>query len=287
MQVLRRLLFLLALFRGVFLLLLLLVVMSLCLRLSVSAPHSLTPYRRVSWLASGLPGSSLLPPRLPPCSVRRSYSWVLRLRLLLLAGSFGVRFPGLGFCQWSGRPCAFCPGTLRAVHGFCLVACSLSAGFCLPLQIYSPSFHSPQPRSLSLSALLAPASRPWSYSWLAPVSVLATFVARVVPRHLLVVYLLVSLRFCTVIFRSLFPTFLVGSSSSAFPWRPSGLSGALVGLPGSLLCLPPGYRSSSSQFPVVWLVLLLPSLRPYTRPLFGLLAVPPFLLSVLIAVCFP
>ena len=77
--------------------------------------------------------------------------------------------------------------------------------------------------SLSLSALLAPASRPWGYSWLAPVSVLATFVARFVPRHLLVAYLLVSLRFCTVLFQSLFPTFLVGSSSSAFPWRPSSL----------------------------------------------------------------
>ena len=82
---------------------------------------------------------------------------------------------------------------------------------------------------------------------------------------------------------SLFPTFLVGSSSSAFlgalPAHSSGLSGVLVGLPGFLLCLPPGYRSLSSQFPVVWLVLWLPSLRPYTRPLFGLLAVPPFLLS--------
>ena len=76
-------------------------------------------------------------------------------------------------------------------------------------------------------------------------------------------------------------------SLGALPVRSSGLSGALVGLPGSLLCLLPGYRSSSSQFPVVWLVLLLPSLQPYTRPLYGLLAVPPFLLSGLFAVCFP
>ena len=83
------------------------------------------------------------------------------------------------------------------------------------------SFFSFSSAQISLSALLAPASRPWGYSWLAPVSVLATFVARVVPRHLLVAYLLVSLRFCTVIFRSLFPTFLVGSSSSAFACRPS------------------------------------------------------------------
>ena len=65
-------------------------------------------------------------------------------------------------------------------------------------------------------------------------------------------------------------------SLGALPVRSSGLSGTLVDLPGSLLCLLPGYRSSSSQFPVVWLVLLLPSLRPYTRSLFGLLAVPPF-----------
>ena len=68
-------------------------------------------------------------------------------------------------------------------------------------------------------------------------------------------------------------------SLGALPVRSSGLSGALVGLPGSLLCLPPGYRSSSSQFPVVWLVLRLPSLRPYIWPLFGLLAVPTLLLS--------
>ena len=183
-------------------------------------------------MASGLPGSSLLPPRLPPCSVRRGYSWVLRLRLLLLAGSIGVRFPGLGFCQWSGRPCACCPGALRAVRGFCLVACSLSAGFCLALQVYSPSFHSPRPRSLSLSALLAPASRPWGYSWLAPVSVLATFVARVVPRHLLVAYLLVSLRFCdgSLPVRSFPPSWWGPAlllSLGALPVRSSGLSGGV------------------------------------------------------------
>ena len=75
-------------------------------------------------------------------------------------------------------------------------------------------------------------------------------------------------------------------SLGALPVRSSGLSRALVDLPGYLLCLLPGYRLSSSQFPVVWLVLLLPSVRPCTRPLFGLLAIPPFLLSGLVAVCF-
>ena len=34
---------------------------------------------------------------------------------------------------------------------------------CLGLRVSSPSFHSPRPRSLSLSALLAPASRPGGF----------------------------------------------------------------------------------------------------------------------------
>ena len=94
------------------------------------------------------------------------YSWVLRLRLLLLAGLFGVRLPGLGFCQWSGRHCARCPVALRAVRGF------LRSGlfpFCWLLS-GDPGFQSffsffSAPISLSLSALLAPASRPWGYSF--------------------------------------------------------------------------------------------------------------------------
>ena len=132
------------------------------------------------------------------------YSWVLRLRLLLLAGLFGVRFPNLGFCQWSGRHCACCPVALRAVRGF------LRSGlfpFCWLLsgdpgfQSFFSFFSAPISLSLSLSRPfllqpLAPGAIP-----LAPVSVVATFVARVVPRHLLVAYLLVSLRFCEVIFR--------------------------------------------------------------------------------------
>ena len=54
-----------SLFVEFLLLLLLLVVMSFCLGLSVYAPHLVAPARSVSLLASGLPGSSLL----PPCSV--------------------------------------------------------------------------------------------------------------------------------------------------------------------------------------------------------------------------
>ena len=173
---------------------------------------------------------------------------------------------------------------------------SLSAGFCLGLQVSSPSFHSPRPSfSLSLSLSLGPSYSslsPLVFSWLVHVSVLATFVAWLVPRHFLVAYLLVSLRFYTIIFWSLFPTFLVGSSSfaslDAIPVRSSGLSGALVTLPGSLLCLLPGYRSLSSQFPVVWLVLcFLPCGPAPGLSLFGLLAVHPFLLSRFVAVCFP
>ena len=109
--------------------------------------------------------------------------------------------------------------------------------------------------SLSLSALSCSSLLPLGFSWLAHVSVLAPFVAWIVPHHLLVAYLLVSLHFYMIIFRSLFPTFLVGSSSfaslDALPVRSSGLSGALVALPGSLLCLLPGLRSLHSQFPVV------------------------------------
>ena len=123
---------------------------------------------------------------------------------------------------------------------------------------------------------------PLGFSWLGLVSVLATFVAWIVPRHLMGAYLLVSLRFFLVVFRSLFPTFLVGSSSfaslDALPVRSSGLSGALVALPGSLICL----LSS------LWLVLcFLPCGPAPGLSLFGLLAVAPILLSRFVAVCFP
>ena len=107
-----------SLFVEFFLLLLLLVVMSFCLRLSMSAPHSVAPARRVYLLASGLPGSSLLLPRLPPCSVRRGYSWVLRLRLLLLAGSLGGPLSRSRFLSVVWAPLCLLPGCLAGCSWF-------------------------------------------------------------------------------------------------------------------------------------------------------------------------
>ena len=186
--------------------------MSFSLRLSVATPHSVATARGVSLFASALPESSLC--------------LLVCLRVLLagvLLGFSGsgcssgwfvaVSFPSLGFCQWAERPCACCPGLLAGC------SCFLPGGrfpfcwLCLGLRVSSP-FHSPRPRSLSLS--LGPSCSslsPLGFSWLGLVSVLATFVAWIVPCHLMVAYLLVSLRFFLVIFRSLFPTFLVGSSS--------------------------------------------------------------------------
>ena len=169
---------------------------------------------------------------------------------------------------------------MRAARVFCLVDGSLSAGF-----VWGSGF------PVLLFILLVPdlsLSLSPSCSSLSPL----VLVAWIVPHHLMVAYLLVSRRFFPVIFRSLFPTFLVGSSPfaslGALPVRSSGLSGALVALPGSLLCLLPGFRSLSSQFPVVGLVLcFLPCGPPAGLSLFGLLAVPPFLLSRFVAVCFP
>ena len=199
-----------------------------------------------------------MPPRLPPCSVRGGYSWVSGFGCSS-GWIVGFSFPGLGFCQWAERPCACCPGFLAGC------SCFLPGGrfpFCWLLS-GAPGFQSFFSfSSAQISLSLGPSCSSLSllgFSWLAHVSVLATFVAWIVPRHLLVAYLLVSLRFYTIIFRSLFPTFLVGSSSfallDALPVRSFGLSGALVALPISLLCLLPGYRSLPSQFPVVWLVL--------------------------------
>ena len=66
-------------------------------------------------------------------------------------------------------------------------------------------------------------------------------------------YLLVSLSSCEVIPVRSFPPSWWGPallvSLGALPVRYSGLSGALVGLPGSLLCLLPGYGSSYFSVP--------------------------------------
>ena len=136
--------------------------MSFYLRLSVATPHSVATACGVSLFASALPESSLC--------------LLVCLRVLLpgvLLGFSGsgcssgwivaVGFPGLGFCLWAERPFACCPGLLA---GF---SCFLPGGrfpicwLCLGLWVPSPSFHSPRPKSLSLLALLAPASRPWGF----------------------------------------------------------------------------------------------------------------------------
>ena len=72
---------------------------------------------------------------------------------------------------------------------------------------------------------------------------------------------------------------LGGVQLFCFPVAPSlsvlpALSGALGGLPGSLLCLPPGY-GSSCFYGSLWfgLVLQLPSMRALRSALFGPLAV--------------
>ena len=258
----------------------------------MSTPRSVAAARGVSLFASALPGSSLC--------------LLVCLRVLLAGVLLGfsdsgcssgwivaVSFPGLVFCQWAERPCACCPGLLAGCSSFLPGGRFPFCWLCLGLRVFSPSFHSPRPRSHSLSLGLSCSSlSPLGFYWLGLVSVLATFVAWIVPRHLMVAYLMVSLRFFPVLFRSLFPTFLVGSGSFAsldvLPVRSYGLSGAFVALPGSLLFILPGFGSLSSQFPVVWLVLcFLPCGPAPGLSLFGLLAVPPFLLSRFVAVCFP
>ena len=136
--------------------------MTFYLRLSVSTPRSVAAASGVSLFASALPGSSLC--------------LLVCLRVLLagvLLGFSGsgcssgwivaVSFPGLVFCQWAERPCACCPGLLAGC------SCFLPGGrfpfcwLCLGIRVSSPSFHSPRPRSHSLSPFLAPASRPWVF----------------------------------------------------------------------------------------------------------------------------
>ena len=222
----------------------------------MSTPRSVAAARGVSLFASALPGSSLC------------------LRVLLEGVLLGfsdsgsssgwvvaVSFLGLVFCQWAERPCACCPGLLAGCSCFLpggrFLFCEFVWGSGFPVLLFillGPVL------TLSLSLGLSCSSlSPLGFYWLGLVSVLATFVAWIVPRHLMVAYLLVSLRFFPVLFRSLFPTFLVGSGSFAsldvLPVHSSGLSGAFVALPGSLLCILPGFGSLSSQFPVVGLVL--------------------------------
>ena len=182
---------------------------------------------------------------------------------------------------------------LRAARVFCLVDGSLSAGFVWGFGFPVLLFILLGP-DLSLSL-----SRPFLLQPLAPgvflvgaCVCLGYFRSLDCPSPSHGGLPIGTLCFFPVLFRSLFPTFLVGSGSfvslDVLPVRSSGLSGAFVALPGSLLCILPGFRSLSSQFPVVGLVLcFLPCGPAPGLSLFGLLAVPPFLLSWFVAVCFP
>ena len=136
---------------------------------------------------------------------------------------FGFRFPGLGFCRWSGRPCACCPCALRAVRDCLPIGCSLSACFCLALQVYSPSFPSLRARSLSLSLGSSCSSLSLLGLFLVGSGVcLCCHCSSCCPSPSFLWhtcwYPSVHLRLSS---GSLFSPFLVGSSSSTFPWRPS------------------------------------------------------------------
>ena len=241
--------------------------------------------------ASALPGSSLC---LLVC-LR-----VLLAGVLLGFSDFGcssgwvvaVSFPGLVSVSGLSALVPVVQVCLRAAHVFCLVAGSLSAGFVwgsgFPVLLFillGPDL------TLSLSAFLAPASRPWGFtgwglclfwllSWLGLSLAISWW-----PTYW---YPCVSFRF---------------SSGRSFPpswWGPAGLLRWTSFQ--SVLLVYPGIRCSSwlsplhsARFwfivfsvPCGWVGALLPSLRPAPGlSLFGLLAVPPFLLSRFLAVCFP
>ena len=109
--------------------------------------------------ASALPGSSLC--------------LLVCLRVLLGFSDFGcssgwvvaVSFPGLVFCQWAERPFACCPGLLAGCSCFLpggrFPFCRLVWGSGFPVLLFillGPDL------TLSLSAFLAPASRPWGFT---------------------------------------------------------------------------------------------------------------------------
>ena len=202
----------------------------------------------------------------------------------LLAGSLRSASPVLVSVSGLSALVPVVQVCLRAARVFCLVDGSLSAGF-----VWGSGF------PILLFILLGPdlsLSLSLSLSWPFLLQPLAPGI------------FLVGACVCLGYFRSLdcpspshgglpigIPAFLSGSLPVALnhlPVRSSGLSGTFVPLPGSLLCILPGFRSLSSQFPVVGLVLcFLPCGPAPGLSLFGLLAVPPFLLSRFLAVCFP
>ena len=245
--------------------------------------------RQVSLFASALPGSSLC---------------LVCLRVLLAGVLLGfsdsgcssgsvvaVSFPGLVFCQWAERPCACCPGLLAGCSCFCLVDGSLSAGF-----VWGSGF------AVLLFILLGPdftLSGPFLLQPLAPG------------------VLLVGACVCLGYFHGLdcpspshgglpigIPAFLSGSLPVALSHLPGGVRlFCFAGRPSSpFFWFIRGIRCSSwlsplhsarfwfivCSVPCGWVGALLPSLRPAPGlSLFGLLAVPPFLLSRFLAVCFP
>ena len=258
----------------------------------MSTPRSVAAARGVSLFASALPGSSLC--------------LLVCLRVLLAGVLLGfsdsgcssgwvvaVSFPCLVFCQWAERPCACCPGLLAGC------SCFLPGGrfpfcwLCLGLRVFQSFF------SFSLAQISLSLSRPFLLQPLAPG------------------VLLVGACVCLGYFRGLdcpspshgglpigIPAFLSGSLPVALSHLPGGVRlFCFAGRPSSpFFWFIRGVRCSSWLSPLLsarfwfivfsvpcgWVGALLPSLRPAPGlSLFGLLAVPPFLLSRFLAVCFP
>ena len=237
------------------LLVLLLINLSFCLGLSVSAPPSLrlTLALFLCWLVVVRSPPFCLLVRLSILLVA-VLLWVLRLRLILRCWvCLNVRFNRLWVsCRWSGRPLCMLP--------VCLAGCSWRSRFRVLFVLLSPSLSLlfPDPALSPLGTVPC---------WLRCLSLVpSTLVLRLV--IFLVGCLFVSLRFL----RGWRPVVALsrlrgGVQIFCFPVAPSqsvlpALSGSLGGLPGSLLCLPPGYGSSCFHGSLWFgLVLQLPSMR--------------------------
>ena len=182
---------------------------------------------------------------------------------------------------------------LRAARVFCLVAGSLSAGFVwgsgFPVLLFillGPDL------TLSLSAFLAPASRPWSFTgWGLCLSWLLSWLGLSLaiswwPTYW---YPCVSFRFSSG--RSFLPSWW----GPALLLRWTSFQSVLLVYPGHSLL----FLALSSSFCQVlvhcllsclwlgWCSVSFPAACTRSLSLFGLLAVPPFLLSRFLAVCFP
>ena len=169
-------------------LLLLLLILSFCLGLSVSAPHT-------RWLLLALFLCWLVVVRGPP--------FCLLVSLHILLGSVLLGFCGYGYslvadhvwvstltslwisCRWSGRPLCVLP--------MCLAGCSwLSGSWCVSSLLASvwrsrfrvPFSFSSAHLSLSLCASMIQPSHLWGLFLLALVSVFSAIDTRVVPRYL-------------------------------------------------------------------------------------------------------